>query len=179
MMVTIIGESGSGKSEYAENLIMDLQRSNNDSKKLYYIATMEPYGKEAKKRISRHRKERSGKGFITVEYYNNTIDCCLEVKSNILLECMSNLAANIMFNNGINDKYLVYNKICNIIGKFKETASNLVVVTNDIFADGNIYDRSTMEYIELLGMVNRYLTDISDKAEEVIYSCPFVIKGGT
>lgn len=178
MMVTVIGESGSGKSEYAENLIMDLQRSNNYSKKLYYIATMEPYGKEAQKRISRHRKERSGKGFITVEYYNNTIECCLEAKSNILLECMSNLAANIMFNNGINDKYLVYNKICNIIGKFKEIASNFVVVTNDIFVDGNIYDKSTMEYIKLLGMVNRYLTDISDRVEEVIYSCPFVIKGG-
>lgn len=177
MMVTIIGESGSGKSEYAENLIIRLQNSNNASKKLYYIATMKPYGEEAIKCINRHRKKRSGKGFITVGYYNNNMDCCLEDKSNILLECMSNLAANIMFDNGINDKYLVYNKICQIIDSFKETAYNFVVVTNDIFADGNIYDKSTMEYIELLGMINKYLAGISDRVEEVIYSCPLVIKG--
>lgn len=176
MMVTIIGESGSGKSEYAENLIIRLQ-NNNANKKLYYIATMKPYGEEAIKCINRHRKKRSGKGFITVGYYNNNMDCCLEDKSNILLECMSNLAANIMFDNGINDKYLVYNKICQIIDSFKETAYNFVVVTNDIFADGNIYDKSTMEYIELLGLINKYLADISDRVEEVIYSCPLVIKG--
>ncbi len=48
-------------------------------------------------------------------------------------------------------------------------------MTNDIFADGVIYDKSTMEYIELLGMVNQYLAKISDRVIEVIYSCPLVI----
>ena len=179
MMVTVIGGSGSGKSEYAENLIKELAGSMDGNNKLYYIATMKPYGREAAERINRHQKLRAGKGFITVECYDNIEKCQLDSKSNVLLECMSNLAANEMFGNGIRDKKTVYHKICKGIDRLKGIASNLVVVTNDIFCDGIIYDKSTMEYIELLGMANRYLAKVSGQVIEVIYSCPFVIKGGT
>ena len=65
--------------------------------------------------------------------------------------------------------------VCSGIDGLKEITDNLVIVTNDIFADGVIYDKSTMEYIELLGMVNQYLAKISDRVIEVIYSCPLVI----
>lgn len=174
-MVTVIGGSGSGKSEYAENLIKELAGSVNEGNKLYYIATMEPYGEEAAERIKRHHKLREGKGFITVECYNNIEKCQLDSQSNVLLECMSNLAANEMFSNGIKDKKTVYHKICKGIDRLKGIASNLVIVTNDIFDDGIIYDKSTMEYIELLGMANRYLAKVSDRVIEVIYSCPLVI----
>lgn len=174
MMVTVIGGSGSGKSEYAENFIRKLHRSTMDNK-LYYIATMKPYGKEAAIRIERHHKLRAGKGFTTLECYNNIGKCNIDNKSDVLLECMSNLAANEMFDNGIKDKEFVYNKICRGTDRLKDITSNLVIVANNIFDDGIIYDKSTMEYIELLGMVNRYLTKISDKVIEVIYSCPVVI----
>lgn len=174
-MVTVIGGSGSGKSEYAENLIKELAGSVSEGNKLYYIATMEPYGEEAAERIKHHHKLREGKGFITVECYNNIEKCQLDSQGNVLLECMSNLAANEMFSNGIKDKKTVYHKICKGIDRLKGIASNLVIVTNDIFDDGIIYDKSTMEYIELLGMANRYLAKVSDRVIEVIYSCPLVI----
>ena len=173
-MVTVIGGSGSGKSEYAENLIRKLH-GNTQNNKLYYIATMKPYGKEAAMRIKRHHKLREGKGFITVECYNNIGNCNIDSNSNVLLECMSNLAANEMFDNCIKDKEDVYYEICKGTDKLKNKASNLVIVTNNIFDDGIIYDKSTMEYIELLGMINRYLAKISDKVIEVIYSCPVVL----
>ena len=62
MMVTVIGESGSGKSEYAENLIMELAGGSTNSEKMYYIATMKPFGKDAMERIKRHLELRKGKG---------------------------------------------------------------------------------------------------------------------
>lgn len=175
MVITIVGGSGSGKSEYAENVMTELLDKTRDNNKLYYIATMKPYGNEAVKRIQRHRKLREGKGFKTIECYNNIGNCKMESKGNVLLECMSNLAANEMFSDSIKEKYYVYQKICNGIDILKDKTSNLVIVTNDIFADGVIYDKSTMEYIELLGMVNRHLAKISDRMVEVIYSCPFEI----
>jgi len=92
-----------------------------------------------------------------------------------LLECMSNLAANEMFEETIKDQNYVLNKICSGIDKLKDIAGNLVIVTNDIFADGIIYDKNTMEYIELLGKINQYLVSISNRVIEVIYSCPFII----
>ena len=47
MLIVVTGVSGSGKSEYAEQICC---RLSGDRKK-YYIATMQPYGEEGKKRI--------------------------------------------------------------------------------------------------------------------------------
>lgn len=174
-MVTVTGGSGSGKSEFAENMLAELVNNTKGNNKLYYIATMKPYGEDAVKRINRHHKLREGKGFITVECYNNIGSCILESRCNVLLECMSNLAANEMFAETIKDKYYVYHKICDGIDRLNKITDNFVIVTNDIFADGVIYDKSTMEYIELLGMVNCYLAKTSDRVIEVIYSCPLVV----
>ncbi|MDE6616729.1 MAG: bifunctional adenosylcobinamide kinase/adenosylcobinamide-phosphate guanylyltransferase [Lachnospiraceae bacterium] len=175
MMVTVTGGSGSGKSEYAENILAELVNKTKEHNKLYYIATMKPYGEDAARCIERHHKLREGKGFITIECYNDIDNCILDSKSNVLLECMSNLAANEMFGETIKDKYYVCHKICNGIDRLKKITDNLVIVTNDIFAGGVVYDKSTMEYMELLGMVNQYLLKISDRVVEVIYSCPLVI----
>ncbi|MCI9079594.1 MAG: bifunctional adenosylcobinamide kinase/adenosylcobinamide-phosphate guanylyltransferase [Lachnospiraceae bacterium] len=175
MMVTVTGGSSSGKSEFAENKLIELCKTKEKHNKLYYIATMEPYGEEAVKRIKRHRQMREGKGFITIECYNDIDRCRLDSKSNVLLECMSNLAANEMFMDGIMDKHVVYDKICNGIDRLKDITSNLVIVTNEIFDDGIVYDKSTMEYIELLGMLNQYIANISDSIIEVVYSCPCYI----
>ncbi len=61
MLTLIIGGSGSGKSSFGEELA---QKSNS---KLYYLATMIPYGDEGKRRVERHLKLRKGKGFETIE----------------------------------------------------------------------------------------------------------------
>ena len=175
MMVTVIGESGSGKSEYAENLIMELAGGSTNSEKMYYIATMKPFGKAAMERIKRHLELRKGKGFTTIECYKNIENCGLKKGGNVLLECMSNIIANELFDNNNIDKEDVYYKVCSGIDKLNDTVANLVVVTNDVFEDGIIYDKETMEYIELLGRVNRYLAGISSKVVEVIYSCPLTI----
>ena len=56
MIHLVIGGSGSGKSEYAENLLEDSQRK-------YYIATMQVYEEEGRKKVARHRRLRAGKVF--------------------------------------------------------------------------------------------------------------------
>ena len=50
MLTLVIGGSGSGKSSFGEKLA---QESNS---KLYYLATMIPYGDEGKRRVERHLK---------------------------------------------------------------------------------------------------------------------------
>ena len=63
MLTLVIGGSASGKSEYAEQHVMSLNGAR------IYIATMEPFGKEAADRISKHRQMRKNKGFETIECY--------------------------------------------------------------------------------------------------------------
>ena len=98
MFVLITGGSGSGKSEYAENRAVRL--SNETGLPLYYIATMKPFGEEGRKRVERHQKLRSGKGFLTVERYVNLKELKLPKEGVVLLECLSNLTANEMFETG-------------------------------------------------------------------------------
>ena len=63
MIYLVTGGSGSGKSAYAESLLSGFE----NIRSRYYIATMQVYGEEGKKRVERHRRLRAGKGFITSE----------------------------------------------------------------------------------------------------------------
>ena len=65
MVSLVIGGSGSGKSEFAEQLACKT-----DGKR-YYIATMQPYDEEMWEKIKRHQEVRKDKGFETIEYMLN------------------------------------------------------------------------------------------------------------
>ena len=71
MIHLITGGSGSGKSEYAEECLLHMNSNNSVDKTFIYLATMRPYGEEARKKIRRHHKLRAGKGFDTLECYDN------------------------------------------------------------------------------------------------------------
>ena len=92
MFILITGGSGSGKSEFAEAQILRLSRE-----KRIYLATMKCFDEESKKRIARHRKMRAEKQFETVEWYLNLKKADIPEGSSVLLECMSNLVANEMY----------------------------------------------------------------------------------
>ena len=95
MLTLVTGGSGSGKSAFAEDRVLSFGEG-----KRIYIATMHPFDEESHKRIERHRKMRAGKGFETVECYTGLKNAVLPGESGkcvVLLECMSNLVANEMF----------------------------------------------------------------------------------
>ena len=92
MLTVITGGSGSGKSAYAEDLILSYGPAER-----IYIATMYPFDEESHRRIERHRNMRKGKGFETLECYTGLDKVQVPAGSHILLECMSNLVANEMF----------------------------------------------------------------------------------
>ena len=59
----ILGGSSSGKSMYAQRLARSLA----GTRPLYYLATMEPRDAEDHARVAKHRRERAGWGFETLE----------------------------------------------------------------------------------------------------------------
>ena len=92
MMILVTGGSGSGKSAFAEDQVVSFGEAER-----VYIATMFPFDEESKKRVQRHRNMRSGKGFETIECYTDLAQVRVSKGSTVLLECMSNLVANEMF----------------------------------------------------------------------------------
>lgn len=171
MVILVIGGSGSGKSEYAENCCMQLK-----AKRKFYVATMEPFDEESYARIERHQNMRKGKGFETVECYTHLEDVTIPGGGTVLLECMSNLVANEMFSDAgrKEDTSSVIKKgVENLIRQ----AEHVVIVTNQVFSDGITYDEGTDAWLRVLAKVNNQVAEIADIVCEVVHGIPVLIKG--
>lgn len=194
MITLVTGGSGSGKSAYAESLLSSCEGIR------YYIATMQIYDAEGEKKVERHRKLRAGKRFLTIESPMNVgkieFACAGEAeqaqyrqeaerkvqgsseKKSALLECMSNLTANEMFTkDGIKSAEEVVGKIVSEMQILSQKLDNLVIVTNNVFEDGVIYDAGTMEYLKALGRINAALARLADRVAEVVVGIPVELKG--
>lgn len=196
MIALVIGGSGSGKSAYAEQ--MAVKAAGNGS--LYYVATMQVYDEEGKKKVERHQKMRAGKGFLTIEQPRRLKEAAKKVAAEkvsagkvaaervpagkiVLLECMSNLVANEMFSEEnlsvVMDEAKIKqlsHEIISGVTALQDSCDILIIVTNQIFEDGIRYDASTMDYIRLLGDVNRQIAERAEQVVEVVAGIPIFIK---
>ena len=171
MMILVTGGAASGKSEYAENLLLQLAQG----KKKTYLATMQRDGHEADARIARHRQLRAGKGFDTVECPVSVAGAAKDCRPAVLLECLSNLTANEMFGDTIKNN--VADKITWEVAVLSEQVELLVVVTDEVFSDGLFYEGDTLTYIRELGRANRMLAELADAVVEVVYGISLWHKG--
>ena len=176
MMTLIIGGSGSGKSAYAENYMNSIS----EDRKKYYIATMQIYDEEGKRKVERHRMLRGGKGFSTIEQpidIGKAAEKMEDGERTALLECISNLTANEMFLEEIHGtEEAITEKIVGGIAVLNRELTHLVIVSNDVFEDGNVYDKTTMAYIRAMGRINQKLAEMADEVVEVVVGIPIVIK---
>ena len=164
------GGSGSGKSAFAEQCILDCQGN-----KRIYIATMYPFDEESHRRIARHRAMRAEKKFTTIERYTDLEHLTIPQGADVLLECMSNLTANEIYQEGGAGDNTV-KAILNGIHHLLEQAGNLVIVTNEIFSEAVSYEGETRTYQEYLGKINQELALLADEVVEVVYGIPIYHK---
>lgn len=196
MMMLVIGGSGSGKSLYAEETAVRLAQERADevgkrkktlfsnckhrAMKKYYIATMRVFDKEGKKRVKRHRRLRRGKGFRTIEQparLSGALEKMEEGERTVLLECVSNLTANEMFaEEETKAERQTVESVIRDIRMLKEQTTHIVVVSNNVFEDGTIYEETTMAYIQAMGKINQKLALLADRVVEVAAGIPIRIK---
>lgn len=170
MLIVVTGGSGSGKSAFAEEQVLALGEGER-----FYIATMFPFDEESHRRIERHRRMRAGKGFQTIERYTGLSALDLPKESTVLLECMSNLTANEMFQeNGAHEKTV--DSVRKGIVHLNCSVKNLVVVTNEVFSDACTYSEETILYNRNLGEINRLMAEMADVVVEVVYGIPIYHK---
>ncbi len=170
MLYLITGGSGSGKSAYAEKLIEETEE-----KERYYIATMIPRGKEGRQRVERHQKLREGKGFQTIECRVNLASVKVPGKAVVLLEDLSNLVANELFEpEGAHED--TKEAVLDGIRTLKRRAGKLYIVTDEVSSDGVEYDEQTQQYKKVLGEINQELAGEADQVAEIVYGIPVVIR---
>ncbi len=169
MFILITGGCKNGKSSIAEKILTAYNVPR------FYIATMEPFGSEAKEAIARHRKMRKGKNFFTIEKYTDISEISLPQGCGVLLECMCNLCANEMFS--AKEKYPA-EKIIRGTEMLAKNAEIFVAVTSQVGSDGIKYSPETMEYIKQMGLLNSGLASIADVVTEAVFGIPVPLKGG-
>ena len=177
MILLVVGTSNSGKSSLAEEIAV----KTGDPVRIY-LATMKVCNDEGIKRVERHRKQRKGKGFVTIESAYNVTDALTGLEkpmdTTVLLECVSNLVANELYENperrglvthiekrdeddgGVS---LAADEIASQIQKLASMVHNLVLVTNEYDRDGEGYDDPTRLYVRLLCMVNDRIRGFCDR----------------
>ena len=196
MMVLVVGGSGSGKSSYAEKVtvslaqesVKEITKSENTSlsdfklniPKKYYLATMQVFDDEGRKKVERHRNLRSGKGFFTIEQptrISGALEKMEDGDRTVLLECISNLTANEMFSEKkAMTEIQVTENVIRDIKMLKEQTNHLVVVSNNVFEDGITYDETTTKYIRAMGKINQKLAALADRVVEVVAGIPVTLK---
>ena len=172
MFTLVVGGAASGKSEYAESLILQSEHLPR-----YYIATMQPFDEECLARIARHREMRAAKKFETIECYTSLASVVLPRRGDVLLECLGNLTANELYSPegaGAGAMEAITGGIDGLLPQ----CENLVVVSNEVCSDGGGYSEETEQYRRLLAGVNRALARRADRVCEVVCGVPCYSKGG-
>lgn len=170
MLILVSGGSASGKSKYAEDLVVQSPPGPR-----IYVATMQVWDAESEKRVERHRAMRAGKGFRTEERPVHLADLASCKGAVVLLEDLSNLTANEWF--GPEGRQGAFDRVLSGIQKLKEEAAYSVVVTNELFSDGIEYDSETAGYLACLARLNRAVAGLADRVYEVACGIPIVWKG--
>ena len=181
MIALVTGGASCGKSAYAERLCTEL----GDNR--VYLAAMRPFGEEGAARVRKHRAQRAGKGFTTIECYEG-LDLILDdgrlEGATALLECLGNVVANEMFDAESPDAPPCGSRgerVCvRVVAAFDVLVSkcaHVVVVGNEIGADGIAYPDETREYQSILGRVSQALAARADLVVECVAGIPLELKG--
>ena len=173
MNALITGGASCGKSLLAENLCQSLGGN------LVYLAAMQAYGEEGRARIRRHRAQRAGKGFHTVEC-GNGLELALAdgrtLGATALLEDLGNVVANRLFSGeSMCTVTEAEREILHNLEQLARRCKHLVVVGNEVGSDGNAYGAETHEYQILLGRVARAWAARCDLVTECTAGTPIAL----
>lgn len=183
MLILLSGPNNSGKSLFAEKIASGLPGDR------FYIATMRPCTDDNVRRIAKHRRQRSGLGFRTLECPYRVGDAPVSAGSAarpegapigdapvssgcvVLLEDVSNLLGNVLFERGGSVRDVLED-----ILQLRDRCSVLIAVTiSGLLPDG--YDEETAGYIGGLNEINGELLALADVAVDMREQVPVCVKG--
>lgn len=193
-LIFVTGGAKSGKSKFAEEILLKL---NNGNQKNIYLATSFVFDEEMKEKVRLHKKRRKNEWF-TVETYKNFKNKLYnffenndKIKNNLLVDCLTNMITNIIFENQNIDwnnferklyiqtlKKLNKNvensvdELLNITNQFENT----VIVSNEV-GMGLVPSYPLGRYFrEIAGKMNQIVAEKADEVYFVVSGIPMKIK---
>ena len=171
MLTLVVGGAASGKSAYAECLVLQTALPR------YYLATMQVWDAECAARVEKHRRMRAEKQFETLECPLHLGTVHLPARGTALLEDLGNLTANELYDPAGAGKAAA-SAILDGLDKLAAQCEHLVVVSNEVFSGGANYAGDTDRYLKALAQVNNALAARADAVVRVVCGIPVYHKGG-
>ena len=171
MLTLVVGGAASGKSEYAERLVLQTALPR------YYLATMQVWDAECAARVEKHRRMRAEKQFETLECPLHLGTLRLPARGTALLEDLGNLTANELYDPAGAGEAAA-SAILDGLGRLAAQCEHLVVVSNEVFSGGADYAGDTDRYLKALAQVNNALAARADAVVRVVCGIPVYYKGG-
>ena len=191
-LIYVTGGAKSGKSKFAEDLLLNM---NNGNQKNIYLATSLIYDEEMDIKVSLHKKRRQDR-WITVEGYKNFYES-LEKKfveiyskkkeiyekdifiNNMLVDCLTNMISNIIFenidiewSNPAKDQIekcdeVIENEVEKLI-EISQKFENVIIVSNEL-GMGIVPSYPLGRYFrEIAGKMNQKIAEIADEVFFVV-----------
>lgn len=171
-IILITGGQRSGKSTYAEQLVLSL------SDTPVYMATAHIWDDEFRDRVRRHQERRGPQWtnieeekFLSTHNINGRvvlIDCCTLWATNFFFESVSDDTLPDVDNTLI--------KIKQEFDNFTQQNATFVFVTNEIGLGGVSPNAVQRRFADLLGWLNQYIASKADKVVLMVSGIPIKIK---
>lgn len=169
-LILITGGARSGKSSFALDVCENISTSR------LFIATCPTIDSEMDDRVARHKKEREGRGWVTVEEpIDLTTTFCHEaIKYDVtLLDCITLWVNNILFSyeqeNLIINDTVIKELALQWLDGVKKCHGTVVCVTNEVGLGIVPENAVARKYRDLVGTVNQTIGKMAD--EVVLVSC--------
>lgn len=178
MIRLVTGGARSGKSNFAESIYKDMSD-------VVYIATSKITDSEMEDRISLHKQSRPTE-WRTFEG-NYKLSDALGSEENYLLDCITILTSNIMFDISKDIERIdiamqkqiedtIYNELLNLINSINDKKYNLTLVTNEV-GDSIVPEHHISRvFRDIQGRINQKIACVCDEVYLVCCGIPVKIK---
>ncbi|MEZ7717928.1 bifunctional adenosylcobinamide kinase/adenosylcobinamide-phosphate guanylyltransferase [Leptotrichia wadei] len=193
-LIFVTGGAKSGKSKFAEEMLLKL---NNGKQKNIYLATSLVFDEEMKEKVRLHKKRRKDEWFTVETYKNfenelsNFFENNDKIKNNMLVDCLTNMITNIIFENqnidwnNFEKKLYIQTleklnkdvehsviELLNVANQFE----NAIIVSNEL-GMGLVPSYPLGRYFrEIAGKMNQIVAEKADEVYLVVSGIPMKIK---
>lgn len=164
-LTLVLGGARSGKSRFAESL------ARQHGSPRTYIATAEAFDDEMRQRIAKHREQRAGDGWVTIE---STLDpaSVLPRDGLVLLDCVTVWLGNLMHHG--RDLRAEVAKLC---AALEACPAEVILVSNEVGLSIVPENAMARRFRDEQGLANQALAAIADNVYFIAAGLPLKLKG--
>ncbi|WP_448563473.1 bifunctional adenosylcobinamide kinase/adenosylcobinamide-phosphate guanylyltransferase [Thalassotalea ganghwensis] len=169
MIHLILGGARSGKSSYAERLVIEQYHS----LQRVYVATATAFDHGMARRIAKHQQQRTGDNWQLIECPVALVECLEALNDHqvCLVECLSLWLNNLLYQQSQQectveqlDEYL-HQQTKQLVEQLAKSQVNVVMVSNEVGFGVMPMGEQTRLFVDHLGWLNQKIAQVADQVD--------------